>query len=99
MEDGVVVEIVSFHADLFRNSIFRLRFDGRRRTHLLHGAAIFAGLRDAAGHGCGSEYAYDESDWDDALAVVQRGTLELECRDSTGTASLAATYCMTLTPR
>jgi hypothetical protein len=31
----------------------------------------------------GSEYAYDESEWDDALVVVERGTIELECRDGT----------------
>lgn len=41
----------------------------------------------------GSEYAYDESEWDDALVVVERGTIELECRDGTGLSFLEETCC------
>lgn len=53
----------------------RLRFMGRRLSSDFAMRQVLIGP--------GSEYAYDESEWDDALVVVERGTIELECRDGT----------------
>jgi hypothetical protein len=54
--------------------------DGERLSFVRRGTSSKFAVRQIL-VATGSEYAYHESEWSDALIVVERGTIDLECRD------------------
>ena len=80
IEDGRVAEIVTFPGSLFAALKLPARRCDRRPPRAAGQAAAGAFDVRAVAIASGSARAYDAADWRDALVVVERGEIELECR-------------------